>query len=68
MKHRSNTEVGASPENNSSGKQPGEDIVLVQLPVSNLSAAASEQLTGGRRSAAHSEGLVCQVAMQSTCG
>ena len=40
MKHRSWTEVGASPENDISGKQRRKDMVLLQLLVSSLSAAA----------------------------
>lgn len=59
--------MGASPENDMSGKQQRKDMVLLQLPASSLSAGAGKQLTGGRRSAFHSEGLVRQVSLQSTC-
>lgn len=40
--------MGASPENDISGKQRRKDMVLLQLLVSSLSAAAGKQLTGGR--------------------
>lgn len=32
--------MGASPENDKSGKQQSKDVVLLQLPASSLNAAA----------------------------
>lgn len=49
MKPGGKTEAGASPEDALAGKQLRKDLVLVQLLVSDPRAAASVQLTGGRR-------------------
>lgn len=49
MKPGGKTETGASPEDALPGKQLRKDLVLEQLLLSDPRAAASEELTRGRR-------------------